>query len=91
MTEFFIKLLSAICWVFFFSKLFEAGMIFHFLQPSLHKLPTWIRKPLYQCQICMSFWWCIIFWFVPFGIINFVAIGCGFVYALTMQFPEDEL
>lgn len=33
------------------------GMIFSGIAQRLWTLPTWLKKPLYDCPICMAPWW----------------------------------
>ena len=33
------------------------GMIFHFVYTGLYNLPDKIKKPLFDCPICMCPWW----------------------------------
>lgn len=33
------------------------GMIFGFIPAITWNWAEWIKKPLYDCPICMSFWW----------------------------------
>lgn len=33
------------------------GMIFGFIHSGLKQLPDYIKKPIYDCPICMSVWW----------------------------------
>ena len=33
------------------------GMIFRSVYEQLKHLPDWIKKPLYDCPICMAPWW----------------------------------
>lgn len=33
------------------------GMIFSFVSALLKPLPDYIKKPLYDCPICMTIWW----------------------------------
>lgn len=42
------------------------GMILSSLEPYLFRLPYWLRKPTYDCLICMSSFWTIVLWF-PLG------------------------
>ncbi len=42
--------------------LFQAGMIFEFVRKMLWRLPAAIKKPLYDCLICMSFWYGMLFY-----------------------------
>lgn len=58
------------------------GMIFGWIRPLLYRLPEWLKKPLYLCEICMSSIWGIIFWVVEYqnislDIIWFILTVCG--------------
>lgn len=33
------------------------GMVFQIVAEKLHTLPEWMKKPLYDCPICMAPWW----------------------------------
>jgi len=33
------------------------GMIFQKVPEWLWDVPVWMKKPLYSCPVCMSFWW----------------------------------
>ena len=39
-------------------------MIFHELSEKLESWPEGLRKPLYECPICMTPWWGIIIYLV---------------------------
>ena len=39
-------------------------MIFHALSEKLESWPEVVRKPLYECPICMTPWWGIIIYLV---------------------------
>ena len=43
--------------VLFFYECTREGMIFHFVDKSLKKLPGYLKKPLYDCPICACIWW----------------------------------
>lgn len=41
------------------------GMIFGFIGDLGQKLPVWLQKPIYDCPICMCFWYgSAIYWMV---------------------------
>ena len=41
------------------------GMLLNFMEPVLsHRLPLWLKKPLYECMICMASVWTTVFWLV---------------------------
>ena len=42
--------------VMFIHASFWEGMIFGKVAEAMHSWPDWIKKPLYDCPICMSFW-----------------------------------
>lgn len=42
------------------------GMILSWLEQYLFRLPSWLRKPTYECLICMSSVWTAVLWF-PLG------------------------
>ena len=37
------------------------GMIFHSIVERLWSLPTWVKKPIFGCPICMTPWWGALF------------------------------
>ena len=37
------------------------GMILNFLQAP-DNTPSWLKKPVYECLICMSSYWTVFFW-----------------------------
>lgn len=43
--------------VIFLHECTRPGMIFSFVASSLDHLPSYLRKPLYDCPICMIPWW----------------------------------
>lgn len=41
------------------------GMVLYFAYPHLNsRLPEWLKKPLFDCLICMSSFWTIFFYFI---------------------------
>lgn len=42
----------------------QEGMVLAFVPRLLSPLPLWLRKPLFQCMICMSSFWTITIWFI---------------------------
>jgi hypothetical protein len=46
--------------VYFIKATTWKGMIFHSLTEKLEGLPEFIRKPLFECPVCMTPWWGII-------------------------------
>lgn len=62
----------------FIHALFWEGMIFGFIGAKLDNLlPSYIRKPLYDCPICMAPWWgsVILFFFSLAGIVQLPSAG----------------
>lgn len=54
------------------------GMIFNFLVPTLEKLPSLIRKPLFECVVCMASFWSCVFWlFIDFNLIITILAVAG--------------
>lgn len=43
--------------VYFFHACTWEGMIFAVVDKALKNQPDYLRKPLYDCPICMSVWW----------------------------------
>jgi hypothetical protein len=50
--------------VYFIKATTWKGMIFHTLSEKLESWPEAVRKPLYECPICMTPWWGIIIYLV---------------------------
>ncbi len=49
-------IIVALCVLFLHVCTWE-GMVFHVVSNSLWKLHSWLKKPLYDCPICMAIWW----------------------------------
>lgn len=43
--------------VYFVKATTWKGMIFHGIKHKLNFLPGYIKKPLYDCPVCMTPWW----------------------------------
>lgn len=43
--------------VYFIRATLWKGMIFYYIKKKLSFLPSYIRKPLYECPVCMTPWW----------------------------------
>jgi len=41
----------------------QEGMVLAFIPRLLAPLPRLLRKPLFECLICMSSFWTIVIWF----------------------------
>jgi hypothetical protein len=39
------------------------GMILNIVPDLLFWLPEFIRKPLFECVVCMASFWSLVFWF----------------------------
>lgn len=50
--------------VYFIKATTWQGMIFHPLSEKLESWPEAIRKPFYECPICMTPWWGIIIYLI---------------------------
>ena len=50
--------------VYFIKATTWKGMIFYTLSEKLESWPETIKKPLYECPICMTPWWGIIIYLV---------------------------
>lgn len=74
------------------------GMIFSFVAENLKDLPDFIKKPLYDCPICMTLWWgALINWIgnisniwqshnpVELGFILFAAAGINTVLIYIVE------
>lgn len=49
-------LIIALAVLFLHSTTWE-GMIFHKVSVVLNEAPDWVKKPLFDCPICMTPWW----------------------------------
>jgi hypothetical protein len=64
------------------------GMIFNFLVPTLEKLPSLIRKPLFECVVCMASFWSCAFWvFIDFNLAVTILAVAG-LNSLLLYFYE---
>lgn len=43
--------------VYFFYECTRKGMVFSFVADTLDACPAWMKKPLFDCPICMVVWW----------------------------------
>ena len=50
--------------VYFIKATTWKGMIFHEICNKLEKWPETIRKPLYECPVCMTPWWGVLIYLV---------------------------
>jgi hypothetical protein len=50
--------------VYFIKATTWKGMIFHELTEKLGGWPEFIRKPFYECPVCMTPWWGVIIYLV---------------------------
>jgi hypothetical protein len=61
--------------------LFWEGMLLEKLSRWLIWLPKWLRKPLFECNICMASIWGTSYWLIyrepSIEIIPFILIVCG--------------
>ena len=73
------------------------GMIFSWVQRATFKWPTFVRKPIHQCTVCMAPWYGSLLFAV--GAIPFVGwipmllvLGCagGLNYVLVNLFKYNE-
>lgn len=46
--------------ILFIHACFWPGMILGFISESMEWMPGYIRKPVYECVICMTPWWSIL-------------------------------
>ena len=53
--------------VYFLKATTWKGMIFYELAEKLEHWPEFIRKPLYECPVCMTPWWGIVIYFLEPG------------------------
>jgi hypothetical protein len=56
-------ILTVTLFSFGWSNLFNEGMIFERVGKALEPLPSWIKKPLYDCPICNSVWVAVVMYF----------------------------
>lgn len=70
-------IISLMVWAVF--TVFQETMIFGFCRQWLDRLPEIIRRPLYDCVICMTPWWGTAAYWIFFGhsivdwVITFIA------------------
>ena len=50
--------------VYFIKATTWKGMIFHEITNKIELWPEFIRKPLYECPICMTPWWGLIIYLI---------------------------
>ncbi|MBD0332117.1 MAG: hypothetical protein ICV66_05635 [Chitinophagaceae bacterium] len=50
--------------VYFIKATTWKGMIFHEITNKLEFLPEFVRKPLYECPICMTPWWGVVIYLI---------------------------
>lgn len=50
--------------VYFIKATTWKGMIFYNLTQKIEHWPEFVRKPLYECPICMTPWWGIVIYLV---------------------------
>ncbi|WMJ72947.1 hypothetical protein RCC89_07195 [Cytophagaceae bacterium ABcell3] len=50
--------------VYFIKATTWRGMIFHPIILKLRTLPSYIKKPVYECPICMTPWWGALIYFL---------------------------
>jgi len=59
------------------------GMVLNWTVPHLDYFFRWLRKPIYECLICMSSFWTVFFWCcyikpIGFEMLFAVLVTCGF-------------
>lgn len=52
--------------VYFLKATTWKGMIFYELTEKLEHWPEFVRKPLYECPVCMTPWWGIVIYFLGY-------------------------
>ena len=50
--------------VYFIKATTWKGMIFYEMTEKWERWPEFIRKPLYECPVCMTPWWGIVIYFL---------------------------
>lgn len=96
MSVFFTHCLYAVLIILFVNATTQDGMIFGFVRKGLYFLPVWIKKPLYDCLVCMSPWYAFAIWFLlggrmEFELVHFVLIVGGLNALLVIIIGDDEL
>lgn len=77
------------------------GMIFSFIPEFFWNAPVWIKKPLYDCPVCMAPWWgsVIIFFYYPvlfgdwpdgFTWLILIAVSGGINVVLASLITEEK-
>lgn len=84
--------------VFFIHSLFWEGMILSFIAETLFEIPTFIKKPLFECVICMTPWYGLVIYFFcarlsawdgsVFSVVITLLVASG-INAVLSQFIED--
>lgn len=75
---------------------FQNGMIFNFIVPFLERdFADWVRKPLYECLICMGSFWTFFFWVEQIKPISFqllfailVVVGMNKIWCAILEHTE---
>lgn len=52
--------------VYFLKATTWKGMIFNKIKVKFNHWPGWIRKPLFQCPVCMTPWWGAVIYLIAF-------------------------
>lgn len=74
----------------------KEGMIASFVPRLLNVLPWWIKKPLFECPVCMcSIWGTLAFLFFPFLPIHYPLFilsvgGCNLIIAAFLTHTLKE-
>jgi len=92
--KFFIYLTTA-CMITAIWVTLQEGMIFGKLRPYLDKIESeYIRKPLYECLICMAsihgLWMWFIIWGgeITFDLVPYLLATCGILTIISFCFGE---
>jgi hypothetical protein len=64
------------------------GMILNYIPQLLHRLPEYLKKPLFDCVVCMASFWSCVFWiFFDFNLVVTILAVAGF-NSLLLYFYE---
>lgn len=96
MSLFFTQCIYAVLMIHFIHACTWDGMIFGFVRRKLYYFPVWIKKPLYDCVICMSPWYAGAIWFLfgnapSINTIYFMLITGGINAILVTIMGDNEL
>lgn len=96
MSEFFTHCIYAVLMIHFIQATTMEGMIFGFVRKAFYHFPIWIKKPLYECLICMSPWYAVLCWFIlghalEYHLVHFILIVGGLNTIIVTIIGDHEL